>query len=297
LKLLPDKEIINTHDTPITFRKVNGEWFNNTNLVEAVAVTDFALYMIRTFPEKDIGIITFNAPQQMMIMDMMEEKASRENLVIPASLFIKNIENVQGDERDIIIFSIGYAPDEQGKLSMQFGSLNVAGGENRLNVAITRAREKIIVFSSINPEDLKMQGIKNEGPKLLKKYLEYARAVSEDTFGGYEHTPAQYSSGWYLNRHLVTAGALHYPQLSFGLNAMPFTDIAVREGAMYHAAVLTDDQVYQSALTVKEPHAYTPALLEQKHWQHHRVFSRNWWSNQQRTTNELVKFIYQATET
>jgi hypothetical protein len=296
LKLLPDKEIINKQDTPITFHKVNGEWSNNTNLVEAIAVVDFALYMIQKFPEKEVGIITFNAPQQVMIMDLMEEKASRESLVIPSSLFIKNIENVQGDEKDIIIFSIGYAPDEKGKLSMQFGSLNVAGGENRLNVAVTRAREKIIVFSSIEPEDLKLQGIKNEGPKLLKKYLEYARAISEDKFEGYEHKPYQYSSGWYLNRHLVNSGALKYPQLSFSFNEMPFTDIAVREGKNYYVAVLTDDQIYQSSLTVKEPHAYTPALLEQKHWQYHRVFSRNWWSNQQRTEDELVKFIYQATE-
>jgi hypothetical protein len=296
LKLLPDKDIINKQDTPITFRKVNGEWSNNTNLVEALAVIDFALHMIQKFPEKEVGIITFNAPQQVLIMDLMEEKASREGLVIPQSLFIKNIENVQGDEKDIIIFSIGYAPDEKGKLSMQFGSLNVAGGENRLNVAVTRAREKIIVFSSIEPEDLKLQGIKNEGPKLLKKYLEYARDVSENKFEGFEHQSHQYSSGWYLNRHLVSAGALKYPQLSFSLNEMPFTDIAVRDGNNYHGAVLTDDQVYQSSLTVKEPHAYTPALLEQKHWHYHRVFSRNWWSNQQRTEDELVKFIYQATE-
>jgi superfamily I DNA and/or RNA helicase len=296
LKLLPDKEIINKQDTPITLHKVKGEWSNNTNLVEAIAVVDFALYLIHKFPEKEVGIITFNAPQQVMIMDLMEEKASRESLVIPSSLFIKNIENVQGDEKDIIIFSIGYAPDEKGKLSMQFGSLNVAGGENRLNVAVTRAREKIIVFSSIEPEELKMQGIKNEGPKLLKKYLEYARAISEDKFEGYEHQPYQYSSGWYLNRHLVNSGALKYPQLSFSFNEIPFADIAVREGKNYHGAVLTDDQMYQSSLTVKEPHAYTPALLEQKHWQYHRVFSRNWWSNQQRTEDELVKFIYQATE-
>lgn len=296
LKLLPDREMVNKQDTPITYHKVNGEWSSNTNLVEAIAVVDFALYMIQKFPDKEVGIITFNAPQQVMIMDLIEEKATRERIVIPDSLFIKNIENVQGDEKDVIIFSIGYAPDEKGKLSMQFGSLNVAGGENRLNVAVTRAREKIIVFSSIEPEDLKLQGIKNDGPKLLKKYLEYAREVSGDKFEGYEHEPYQYSSGWYLNRHLVGAGVLKYPQLSFSLNEMPFTDITVLEGNRYYAAVLTDDQVYESSLTVKEPHAYTPALLEQKHWPYHRVFSRNWWSNPERTEGELVKFIYQSTE-
>lgn len=292
LKLLPDREVVNKQETPITFHKVNGEWSNNTNLVEAIAVVDFGLYMIRKFPEKAVGIITFNAPQQRMIMDLMEEKAGRENIIIPSSLFIKNIENVQGDEKDIIIFSIGYAPDEKGKLNMQFGSLNVAGGENRLNVAITRAREKIIVFSSIEPEELKLQGIKNEGPKLLKEYLAYARAVSADKFEGYIHPPLRYASGWYLNRHVVSTGALNYPQYSFFVNEMPFTDIAVAEGNTYRGMVLTDDQVYQSGLTVKEPHAYTPALLEEKHWSFHRVFSRNWWNNRQQTEDKLVKFIY-----
>jgi AAA domain/Protein of unknown function (DUF4011) len=296
LKLLPDRELINKQDAPITFHKINGEWSNHTNLVEAVAVVDFALYMIQRFPDKEIGIITFNAPQQFMIMDLIEEKASRESVLLPQALFIKNIENVQGDEKDIIIFSIGYAPDENGKLTMQFGSLNVAGGENRLNVAVTRAREKIIVFSSIEPEDLKLQGIKNEGPKLLKKYLEYARDVSEDKFEGHEHRPSAYSSDWYLGRQLASSGTTKYPQLSFSLNEMPFTDITVRDGKNYQAAILTDDQIYQSSLTVKEPHAYTPALLNQKHWPYHRVFSRNWWNSRQRTEDELVKFIYQATE-
>lgn len=296
LKLLPDKEIINKQDTPITFHKVTGEWSNNTNLVEAVAVVDFALYMIQRLPEKEIGIITFNAPQQVMIMDLLEEKATRDNVIIPSTLFIKNIENVQGDEKDIIIFSVGYAPDEKGRLNMQFGSLNVAGGENRLNVAVTRAREKIIVFSSITSEDLKLQGIKNEGPKLLKKYLAYAREVSENRFEGFAHQSHPYSSDWYLNRHVVNVGSLKYPQLSFSLNEMPFTEVTIRENKNYHAALLTDDLVYQSSLTVKEPHAYTPALLEQKHWPYHRVFSRNWWSNQSRTEDELVKFIYRATD-
>ena len=296
LKLLPDRNTISRQDAPITFHKVEGEWSNNTNLVEAVAVVDFTLYMIRTFPEKEIGVITFNAPQQVMILDLLEEKAGRENLIIPDSLFVKNIENVQGDEKDVIIFSIGYARDEKGKLNMQFGSLNVAGGENRLNVAVTRAREKIIVFSSIMPEDLKVQEVKNEGPKLLKKYLEYARAVSEDSFEGYGREQFQYASGWYLNRHVVGSGALKYPQFSFSINEMPFTDIIVREGKTYHAAVLTDDQLYQAAPTVKEPHAYTPALLNQKNWQYFRVLSRNWWSNRERVEEELTKFIYQATE-
>ncbi|MEK3886356.1 AAA domain-containing protein [Bacillus sp. FSL K6-3431] len=93
-------------------------------------------------------------------------------------LFVKNIENVQGDERGIIIFSIGYAKDEEGKMYNRFGTLNQKGGENRLNVAVTRAKEGTIVVSSIEPEDLNVANASERGPKLLKSYLKYARAVS-----------------------------------------------------------------------------------------------------------------------
>src|SRR5690606_31627296 len=124
------------------------------------------------YPDKEIGVVTFNAPQQVLIMDLLDAESERRGTRIPSSLFVKNIENVQGDEKDIIIFSIGYAPGKKGRMTMQFGSLNTAGGENRLNVAVTRAREKIILVTSIWPEQLKTQESKHAGPRLLKEYLE-----------------------------------------------------------------------------------------------------------------------------
>lgn len=295
LKLLPDSQTIRTGEVPIRFFNVEGTWTLQTNVAEAVAVADHALHLIHKFPEKEIGIITFNALQQMMILDLLEEKADRDNIMLPQSLFVKNIENVQGDEKDIIIFSIGYAPDENGKINLHFGSLNVAGGENRLNVAVTRAREKIIVFSSINPEDLKLQGIKNDGPKLLKKYLEYARAISEgDTVIKPQDQP-QHASDWYLRDHLIEHGKAHYSNVSFSANMLPFTDVVLTDDELA-AVLLTDDEVYKNSLTVKEAHAYTPALLEQKHWKYHRVFSRNWWINTPKAAESMIKFIYQLTE-
>ncbi len=96
------------------------------------------------------------------------------------SLFVKNIENVQGDERDIIVFSVGYAKNPEGKLSVNFGSLSQHGGENRLNVAISRSKRKIYVVASIEADDLKVSDTLNNGPKLFKKYLKYAKAVSDN---------------------------------------------------------------------------------------------------------------------
>ena len=93
-------------------------------------------------------------------------------------MFVKNIENVQGDERDIIIFSMGYAKDESGIVKRRFGWLNHEGGQNRLNVAITRAKKKIYFVSSLYPEQLKVDDLSGKGPKLLKDFMRYCYYVS-----------------------------------------------------------------------------------------------------------------------
>jgi hypothetical protein len=295
LKLLPQKELMNSENPSIEFHKIAGVWENQTNPIEAQAVIDTAFACMKKYPDKEIGIISFNAPQQMLIMDLMEETCIAQGVRIPESLFVKNIENVQGDEKDIIIFSIGYAPDKDGKMNMQFGSLNVAGGENRLNVAITRAREKIIIVSSIIPEELKLQGIKNEGPKLLKKYLEYSRTVSEGNFKLQGIANGKHSSDWYLSTQLINWSKLN-SKVTFSSHALPFTDIIVENGKSHLGAVLTDDQLYYSSLTVKESHIYTPDLLQQKNWNYLRVFSRSWWLDRQSAENELAKFIYNVSQ-
>lgn len=294
LKLLPDRIVANDSQPPIEFRKVTGQWENQTNPQEAQAVVQYVLDCIKKNPGQEIGVITFNAPQQMLLMDLVEEAAVRDDVRLPESLFIKNIENVQGDERDIIIFSIGYAPDKEGKLNMQFGSLNVAGGENRLNVAVTRARKKIVIISSIAPEELKIQGVKNEGPKLLKKYLEYSRDVAEGNYRFKESTAENHSSDWYLSKQLLNWKT--DDKVTFSDHALPFTDIVLHQGLNQLAVVLTDDHLYYSSATVKQPHVYTPALLAQKNWTYHRMFSRSWWMDREKVENELAKFIYQITK-
>lgn len=293
LKLLPDRIVANDSQPPIEFRKVTGHWENQTNPQEAQSVVRYVLDCIKKYPGQEIGVITFNAPQQMLLMDLVEEAALREDIRLPESLFIKNIENVQGDERDIIIFSIGYAPDKDGKMNMQFGSLNVAGGENRLNVAITRARKKVVIISSIAPEELKIQGVKNEGPKLLKKYLEFSRNVSEGNYRFKDHATDIHSSDWYLSKQLLnwkTDG-----KVTFSTHALPFADIVLHQESNQLAVLLTDDHLYYSSATVKQPHVYTPALLAQKNWAYCRVFSRSWWMDREKVENELAKFIYQIT--
>ncbi|KAA0991292.1 AAA domain-containing protein [Dyadobacter aurulentus] len=264
LKLLPEFRDINTNRPGIQYIKTDGVWKNNINTVEVGKVTELVRELALT--GKSLGIVTFNFYQQAAILDSLE----KENTSIP-DLFVKNIENVQGDERDIIIFSMGYAPDERGKLLMQFGSLNMPGGENRLNVAITRARERIYFVTSLWPAQLQTEQTANAGPKILKAYLEYALEVSE---GRFEPSPApvrNFRADWLLKERIIKFNADYKKELPFG-------DITVKPEGAYKGLILTDDDLYHESKSSKEPHAYLPLLLRMKNWPFKRVYSREYWS-------------------
>ncbi len=290
LQLLPDRHIFNQHQPAIEYCKIEGVWENQTNEIEATAVVERVMSMLKERPDKTIGVVTFNAPQQMLVLDLLEAEALKAGQTIPTSLFVKNIENVQGDEKDIIIFSVGYAPDKKGKMMMQFGSLNAVGGENRLNVAITRAREKIILFTSIWPEQLQVDDIKNDGPKLLRKYLEYVRKVDRKEFK-LEQITLHQNDHWYLSNHLQHWAKERLKEYVFENHVLPFADVPVRQDNQYVGIILTDDSRYFSSLSPKDIYAYTPALLSQKNWKHHRVYSRNLWKDREKMERDLMIFI------
>jgi len=202
LKLLPNRLDVNSNEPAINFIKVDGIWENNTNTVEAEKICDLIINYIKDFPDKSIGVVTFNALQQNLIADIFEARLIALKMALPDSLFIKNIENIQGDEKDVILFSTAYAPDANGRLMMQFGSLNMENGENRLNVAVTRAREKVVIVSSIFPQQLNVENAKNLGPKLLKEYLNYALEVSEGRYVPTQHLDDAHSPNWYLKTQI-----------------------------------------------------------------------------------------------
>lgn len=291
LQLLPDRNILNRQEPAIEYARVDGVWENNSNEREAQEVVDRVFNLLSIHPEKQIGVVTFNAPQQTLILDMLEERFESEGMSMPASLFVKNIENVQGDEKDIIIFSVGYAPDKKQKMNMQFGSLNQAGGENRLNVAVTRAREKIILICSIEPEQLRTDDLRNEGPRLLRKYLEYAREVSHGKFVPSIHSNGKQAATWYLNRQIKQWGNEKFPEYSFEVNALPLADVHIKNDNGYLGIVLTDDMHYYSSLSEKDFFAYTPALMAKRNWNIHYVFSRNLWQDKEKVEEDLLRFI------
>jgi hypothetical protein len=291
LQLLPDRLTLNTQEPGIEYCKVEGVWENNTNPAEAGKVVERVMELVKKDAKKEIGVVTFNASQQVLIMDLMEDAFEKLGMKMPPSLFVKNIENVQGDEKDVIIFSIGYAPDKKKKMNMQFGSLSMAGGENRLNVAVTRAREKIVLVCSIEPEDLRTDDLKNEGPKLLKKYLEFARDVHQRKFQPEVAPAVRQQASWYLNNRLKNWGEKKFANLKFETNSLPLADLHFRHADQYLGIVRTDDAHYFTSLSVKDAFAYVPALLEQKNWDSFYVFSRNLWHDPEKVEEDLLRFI------
>ena len=175
----------------ISLRRVRGRYFRpedrarhphvqpNTNPLEAKRVVDEVLRHVEACPDRlpSLGVITFNDRQRDLIENSLREIASPrviEALDARDGLFVRNLENVQGEERDTILFSATFAANAQGDLPLNFGVLNHAGGERRLNVAITRARKQIIVFTSFDPQDLHAERTSHRGVKDLRAYLHQA---------------------------------------------------------------------------------------------------------------------------
>jgi len=290
LKLLPDFIDINKGEPAIKYNKVDGIWADNINEVEANEVVRIVEDLINKAPEKEIGIVTFNVKQQDFIMDLLETAAIERTLKVPDSLFVKNIENVQGDEKDIIIFSTAYAPDKDGKMTIKFGSLNIQHGENRLNVAITRAREAVHVVSSIYPEQLKVGESKNEGPKLLKKYLQYARDVSEGKYKPKIKPLNGHSADWFLKNKILKFDDIKGQKVELS-QELPFADITVKKEGKYTGLLLTDDNLYHQAISVKEAHVYTPFTLSKKNWKFTYLSSRGFWNDPESIRERLLRFF------
>ena len=132
---------------------------------------------------RSVGVVTFNIQQQNLISDLLDEACANDEVLekwafhAEEPLFIKNLENVQGDERDVILFSIGYGPDAGGRVTMNFGPLNREGGWRRLNVAVSRARCEMVVYATLRPEQIDLSRTSARGVAALRSFLAYAQAA------------------------------------------------------------------------------------------------------------------------
>jgi len=209
-------------------------------------------------------------------------------------LFVKNLENVQGDERDVILFSICYAPDTDGKFYMNFGPLNRVGGERRLNVAVTRAKEHVIVFSSIYGNQIDLNRTTAEGARHLKEFLEYAEKNTKTQLGDgfkraredlFVHSVAEFiEKQGYKVVHYVGQSACRI-------------DLAILDPNnpdAYLMGIECDGVGYKTQLTVRDRDNLRHSVLKGLGWSMYRVWIAEWWHDHENACQHLLQAIKDA---
>ncbi|MEM6942378.1 MAG: DUF4011 domain-containing protein [Pseudomonadota bacterium] len=264
-----------------------------TNEVEARAIVALAARRLRAWlkrPEAErpsLGVITFNAQQQELILDLLDAERrktpalewffddEREEPVI-----VKNLENIQGDERDVMLFSITFGPDMAGKLTMNFGAINGEGGEKRLNVAVTRARSELHVFASLDADRIDLGRTASVGVAHLKNFLDYA-ARGADALPAMDHgsmgpaespfeaavADALRARGWDVRTQIGVSGF----RIDLGV-------VHPDRAGAYLAGVECDGSTYHSSATARDRDQIREAVLTGLGWNILRVWSTDWFT-------------------
>lgn len=267
LECLPDYQTVKAGKSPFSWEKTEGVWENQMNKSEADAVIDQVKIILEKCPVDSIGIVTGNFFQ----MELIREKLWKSG-VQSDKIKVRNIENVQGDEFDQVILSLGYAANREGKLVTNFGLLGKSAAENRLNVAITRARKKMHVISSVEPEDFRPGQLNNPGLALLREFLSWVKSQSKArTVPVPEMTSDGFEMYWSLKNRLSEEDKRFSRQIPSAVMDLIWTD-----GDDEQCAILTDDQRFHNAPTAKAAMAYHPILLEEKGWKWEWKWSRFW---------------------
>lgn len=271
------------------------------NRKEAARVAEAILEHYSSSSNLSLGVIAFSEAQQFAIerelAKLLKKYPDLDQSFLdedqPNSLFIKNLENVQGDERDIIFFSIGYARDRKGVLSHNFGPLNREGGHRRLNVAITRARNKLKVFSSIVSSDIDSSRSSAQGLLLLKKYLAFAENPSSYSDFIEEASIRQKATNSRIEGSIAAALEAKGYKTELYLGASEYKiDIAVKdENDKYLLAIETDGEMYRSAHTARDRERLRKAVLQSLGWQTHKIWARDWIRNQEQELNKVLELI------
>ena len=281
----------------------DGVYENNVNIKEAEKVVDLVIDHIVKYPVRSLGVVAFGIKQR----DLIEERlgARLASLADPAAVaaartffvddvsepfFIKNLETVQGDERDTIIFSMGYGKDPAGKFSHNFGLLNRAGGERRLNVAVTRAKYNIKMVTSVRPDEIRASKDSSMGVQMLKAYVTYAanggvigvktgsgagliRSVEDDIYD------CLVAAGYTVERNV---GASKYK-----------VDLAVKRPGTdeYAVAIECDGKEYQDSDSARDRDRLRTAVLVSMGWKVYRIWSPQWIKSRDEEKCRLLNFV------
>ncbi len=283
---------------------------SRTNQAEAQIVAEHIMEHARTSPGLTLGVATFSTAQTQAIQDKLEVMRRKDpsyedtffNQHPEEPFFVKNLENVQGDERDVILISIGYGKDKHGKVAMNFGPLNNTGGERRLNVLITRARQRCEVFTNLTAGDIDLSRTESEGVAALKTYLHYAETRKlvdyrkgkksvlppkpPDSPFEIEVAHALRKRGYTVDHQIGSAGY--------------FIDLGIKDPdrpGRYLLGIECDGATYHSAQSARDRDRLRQSVLEGLGWQIHRIWSTDWFMNPDRECQKAVTAIEKARNT
>ena len=252
-----------------------------------------------------LGVVTFNQQQQILIEDLLDEERRQDASLerhfssdLSEPVFVKNLENVQGDERDIIIFSITYGPDQNGKISMNFGPLNRDGGERRLNVAITRARRALQVYGTLQPDHISLSRTKARGVRDFKHFLEFAQNGPQ-AFASAVAAPGDgYDSEFEeeVAYFLEQKGWEVHPQVGVSGYRIDLGIVHPDNPGSYLAGVECDGATYHSSATARDRDRLRELVLRGLGWVMVRVWSTDWWHDSSGTAAKLHEKLEEILE-
>lgn len=284
----------------INFVYVNGLYLDRKNEIEAEQVISSLAKIIEAYGiTKSVGVVTFNDEQQLLI----ERKINHFRRTHPQyeefftnnehePFFVKNIETVQGDERDIIIMSIGFGPDGKGKISMNFGPINQANGYRRLNVAVTRAKTCLVLVTSIKGTDIDLKRTDSRGARFLKHYLDYAEFGEDDKVDNLDYL-ADFDSPFEEDvfHELVNLGYEVRKQVGCSGYRIDLAVINPHNPSHYLVGIECDGATYHSSKSVRDRDRLRQQVLEDRKWIIYRSWSTDWIKNKKSQIAKMDMFI------
>ncbi len=251
----------------------------NPNPIEAERVVELIIEHAREFPDRSLGVAVLNLRQATRIEDLFEERVAQDPSLLeflnrwqgtPEYFFIKNLENVQGDERDVILIATVFGRNTEGKVYQRFGPISQGQGENRINVLITRAKKRLIVCTSLEPTDISLQ---KEGPQVLSRYLAYAATGDIPTASIHSKTGIDSPWGKWLHERLEADG--FEVDLRVGVSGWR-VNLGVKHPELkgdYLCGIELDGESYYEAPGARDRDVQRQAILEAKGWKVLRLWS------------------------
>ncbi|MDO5823220.1 DUF3320 domain-containing protein [Methanobrevibacter sp.] len=273
---------------------------SSANPLEAEDVVDEIFNHFEKYGDtKSLGVGTFSVAQKNAILESLEVRRKERPEFEPLfsdnkeeRFFVKNLETIQGDERDVILISVGYGYDEERKMSLNFGPLNQNGGERRLNVLITRAREKCVVFSNFKAYDMKLTANPPYGVKSLKEFLEYAENLTLGTANRDEYSEEPFEdaiasfleeNGYTVDRQIGCAG--------FRVNLAIVDD---ENPGKYILGITTDGKMYSSSKVARDRDRLREQVLTGLGWKLYHLWSTDWYRNRDLGRKKLLDFVQKS---